>query len=114
MPTGLLNVVCDECYGGKFVILATGERQLQHKPGCMWKYREDTFLIDLTLGLDPTKYFIYPKEAKLNPIIYDLMCEGYFTKPSNKINGHLTKKRANKINKNLQLIKEAMKKDGTW
>ena len=122
MPTGLTNVVCDECYGGRFVILATGERQLQHQPGCPYKYREDTFLIDLTLALAGlnAKFFIYPKEAKLNPIIYDMLCDGYFTEYGNKTfasNPNSTTKaqtRAQKVNKNLQLVKEAMKKDGKW
>ena len=120
MPTGLLNVVCDECYGGKFVILATGERQLQHMPGCPYKYREDTFLINLTLGLAGlnAKFIIYPKEARLNPIIYDLLNAGYFTEYGNKTFG-TTKQtkaqlRAQKVNENLQLVKEAMKQDGTW
>lgn len=118
MPTGLLNVVCDECYGGEFVILATGERQLQHQPNCMWKYREDTFLIELTLALDNCKHFIYPEEAKLNPIIYDLLYNGYFTEGRNetfsKRGESKAQKRANKINKNFQIVKEALKEDGRW
>lgn len=110
MPTGLLNVVCDECFGGWFIILPTGERQLQHQDNCPYKYREDTFLIELHLALsakNPKAYkgtkAIYPKEAKLNPIIYDLLCAG-----------KLTYERSNKINHNFQLVKEAMKKDGIW
>lgn len=109
MPTGLRNVVCDECHGGRIIYLPTGEVQLEHKINCPYKYREDTFLIELVQGLNdnhkkkkPFTIARYPK-VKLNPIIYDLMC-----------NNVITEERANKLNKTFQLVREAMIKDGTW
>jgi len=108
MPTGILNAVCDECSGGWFIILVTGERQLQHQDNCPYKWREDTFLIELHLALsakNPKAYkgtkAIYPKKAKLNPIIYDMLCDG-----------KIDEARANKLNKHWQLVKKALKKDG--
>ncbi len=118
MPTGLLNVVCDDCYGGKLVFLPTGERQLQHQLGCMWKYREDTFLVELCLGLGNCHHLIYPKEAKLNPIIYDMLSEGWLTHRGNetfaKRGQSMAQKRAQRLNQNFQLIKEALISEGRW
>jgi len=122
MPTGLRNVVCDECPGGRMAYLGTGELQLEHQPGCFYKWREDTFLIDLAQQLfeknpdGPNAVGKYPG-TKLNPIIYDLLCDGYFTEYRNKTfaNGNSkAEKRAKKVNDNLQLVREAMIKDGTW
>ena len=120
MPTGLRNVVCDECSGGRYVSLPSGEIQLEHDNNCMYKYREDTFLIDLMEGFaqkNPKdkmwKILTYP-DVKLNPIIYDMFCDGWFAKARNKINGYLSQKHANNINKNFQLVKQALKDDGRW
>jgi len=117
MPTGLLNVVCDECYGGRLVFLPTGERQLEHQAGCPYKYREDTFLIQIGLATN-CKYFHYPKEAQLNPIIYDLLWHGSYTERGNatfaKRGESKAQKRAHRVNDNFQLVREALIKDGRW
>jgi len=122
MPTGLRNVVCDECHGGRMAYLPSGEIQLEHQDNCPYKYREDTFLISLAQELHdknpdgPTGMGVYP-DVKLNPIVYDLLCAGYFTEYRNKTFAHGTskaEKRAKKVNENLQLVRIAMKKDGTW
>lgn len=117
MPTGLRNVVCDECSGGRIAYLATGEIQLEHDDNCMYKYREDTFLISLCQELfnqnplGSNVIGIYPKEAKLNPIIYDMYCEGYYARDKELPRGVNAKERADKINEWLQIIKIAIKKD---
>lgn len=123
MPTGILNVVCDECHGGRMAYLPSGEIQVEHQPGCPNKWREDTFLIDLVEGMiqkNPDNNAIamgkYP-DVKLNPEVYDLLCNGYFTKDGNKTfakSGQSKAQiRAQKVNTNLQLVREAMRADGS-
>ena len=124
MPTGIRNVVCDECHGGRMAYLPSGEIQLEHGAYCPHKWREDTFLIDLVEGMlesNPGNKAIamstYP-DAKLNPIIYDMLCDGCFTEHGNKTfakSGQSKAQiRAQKVNKNFQLVREEMIKDGTW
>lgn len=119
MPTGLRNVVCDECHGGRLVLLATSELQLEHQLGCPYKYREDTFLIDLTLRLGGlyAKFVIYP-DTKLNPIIYDMLCNNQFTYWGNDTFGKKrqsnAQKRAQKVNENFQLVRQALIDCGRW
>lgn len=119
MPTGLRNVVCDECHGGRLVLLATNELQLEHQLGCPYKYREDTFLIDLTLRLGGlyAKFVIYP-DTKLNPIIYDMLCDNRFTYWGNDTFGKKrqsnAQKRAQKMNEDFQLVRLALIEDGRW
>ena len=117
MPTGTLNVVCDECFGGVLVFLPTGERQLQHHDNCPHKWREDSFLIQLSLGLPSGKYMPYP-DVKLNPIIYDMLCNNQFTYDYHKTFAKRgmsdAQKRSQRVNDMLQLVRTAMIEDGTW
>lgn len=123
MPTGLLNVVCDECHGGRMAYLGSGEIQLEHQPGCPHKWREDTFLIDLVEELHkknpdgPNAIGVYP-DVKLNPIIYDYLNRGYFTERGNKTfaksGQSKAQLRAQKINKQFQLVRQAAIENGTW
>ena len=123
MPTGLRNVVCDECHGGRMVYMSTGEIQIEHDNNCMFKYREDTFLIDLVVALNdrnpkgPFGVSTYP-DVKLNPIIYDMLCDNRFTYYGNKTfakkGQSMAQKRSQRINENFQIVKQSLKDDGRW
>ena len=89
---------------------------MKHHDLCPHKWREDSFLIQLALQTN-CPMVPYP-DVPLNPIIYDLLCAGYFTEYRNKTfakNGETkAQNRSQRVNDMLQLVRTAMITDGTW